>query len=254
MEGELEVGLCPVCNEYRHDLHHNGTVNHRFHFAKWQYNEFSKPLSNNRHGIVLDAQAEQVNNFRFIFKYIRGKYTVKVSSEQLRLHNKTISFKCTIANTRRDPIFLINSTLLHRCSYFTIKHTTDFEDDNTLIRLLPGATYHFQVLFKSDVLSNASYKIPLTCDFQTIDEKSFSIVRTFLAVVDDELDTEEEKIKSPFTSKPWKDVKSTISSTKDSYFVDEYPIPGKYIKILSYGLDSFEGMNVNDEENLRDLR
>jgi hypothetical protein len=77
MEGELEVGLCPVCNEYRHDLHHNGTVNHRFHFAKWQYNEFSKPLSNNRHGIVLDAQAEQVNNFRFIFKYIRGKYTVK---------------------------------------------------------------------------------------------------------------------------------------------------------------------------------
>jgi hypothetical protein len=39
----------------------------------------SKPLSNNRHGIVLDAQAEQVNNFRFIFKYIRGKYTVKVT-------------------------------------------------------------------------------------------------------------------------------------------------------------------------------
>jgi hypothetical protein len=75
----LKVGLCPVCNEYRHDLHHNGTVNHRFHFAKWQYNEFSKPLSNNRHGIVLDAQAEQVNNFRFIFKYIGGKYTVKVT-------------------------------------------------------------------------------------------------------------------------------------------------------------------------------
>jgi hypothetical protein len=44
-----------------------------------------------------------------------------------------------------------------------------------------GATYHFQVLFKSDVLSNASYKIPLTCDFQTIDEKSFSIVRTFVS-------------------------------------------------------------------------
>jgi hypothetical protein len=101
-----------------------------------------------------------------------------------------------------------------------------------------GATYHFQVLFKSDVLSNASYKIPLTCDFQTIDEKSFSIVRTFLAGVDDELETEEEKIKSPFTSKPWKDVKSTISSTKDIFFVDDHPIPANKIKIHRPGWDS----------------
>ncbi|KAJ3642728.1 hypothetical protein Zmor_025486, partial [Zophobas morio] len=115
--GDDGSSVCQVCKEYIHDLGHNNTVNHRFHFTKWAYNEYRKALVNDRHGIELKIEVKKVNNFHYDFRNIKGKYVIKVTPEQLRLHNCTITFKCKIKNTRKDPIFVTNTNVLHPSHY-----------------------------------------------------------------------------------------------------------------------------------------
>ncbi|EEZ97839.2 putative RNA helicase armi-like Protein [Tribolium castaneum] len=253
MDEELR---CPICHEFRQDNQHNQTLNHRFYFAKWSYNEYRKALISDRHGIRLNVAPEPINNFQIDFKYYKGKYTTKVTPEQLRLHNSTITYKCTIQNAKKDdPVYITSTDIIHPSSYFTTKHPHVFGDDErSFILLQPGEQYTFKVVFQTDILARASYKIPLTCDIQTESKKeSFTIVRSFLTLVQSQGEKDEKKGKSPFTSQPWKEVTKTVPTTKELPYKDKYPIPGKYIKILTYGIGAYSGMTVTEEETLNTL-
>ncbi|XP_044257882.1 putative helicase mov-10-B.1 [Tribolium madens] len=253
-----EALRCPICNDFRENSQHNQTLNHQFYFAKFSYNEYRKALISDRHGVRLNVTPEPLNNFQFDFTYYKGKYTTKVSPEQLRLHNSTITYKCTIQNARHDAIYITSTNIIHPSSYFNAIHPHVFgEDRSSFIRLQQGEQYTFRVKFQTDILARASYKIPLTCDIQTetIDkkEKSFTIVRSFLTIVEAQGKKNEKKGKSPFTSQSWKDVTKTVPTTKELPYQDKYPIPRKYMKILTYGIGSYTGIKQTEEDTLRSL-
>ncbi|KAJ3664622.1 hypothetical protein Zmor_000175 [Zophobas morio] len=205
----------------------------------FEYNA-PKALVNDRHGVELKIEVKKVNNFHYDFRNIKGKYVIKVTPEQLRLHNYTITFKCKIKNTKKDPFLVTNTNLLHPSHYFDIIHDNCFGDDeSTFIKIAPGHVYPFKVTFTTDVLSCASYKIPLSCDFQTSDNKdNFTIVRTFLTIIADNIAAEEEKTKSPFTSQPWKDVHTT-PTRKSTQYTDKYQVPGKLKRLVNHRLQRF---------------
>ncbi|RZC39005.1 helicase mov-10-B.1 [Asbolus verrucosus] len=146
MEPE-DTSLCPICKEHRENADHNNSVNHRFYFMKWAYNEYRKALVKDRHGIVLEVTEEKM---------------------------KEPSSNC------------------------------------------------------NQILTSASYKIPLACDFQTVDNKqSFTIVRTFVSYLN--------------------------SERLSVHYVDHYSIPPKYAKLLKHGLRPFDKMTSAEENDLREL-
>ncbi|XP_050302573.1 putative helicase mov-10-B.1 isoform X2 [Anthonomus grandis grandis] len=231
---------CKLCFEELDDLHLESS-NHVFNYMLSTYQENKTSLRSDRHGVVVEVDVQKKNGFNYNFdttqKKTKGKYTLKMTPKEFYLHGCQVEFSCVIKNIRREKnVAMIYAGVLHPYEPFSM-----VDPNNNMGKfpsLKPGGTYGLKVILKLDKCNVSNYEIPIFFSLQAYSKQNkesmmnFSITRTIVVIIQEDILEPDLFEKSPFTHNEWQKVQ-VHKHSKRYMPTDQFKIPQKYKRSLA---------------------
>lgn len=253
------VYVCSVCNtEEEDDEGHNRTEIHRFNLALYNYNNNKHALRGDRHGVQLIVEVVPLNGFEYDFTITpdkKGCYYLNMTPEKFKAHKHEVEFKCVIKNGRtkkEDPIVVTYAGVLHPYESFSMIDPNNNIEQQKFLKLEAGASYEVKVKLTLQENHVSNFKIPIYFSIQTSNDeenkmKSFSIARSIVVAIHNEIHEDIKIEKSPFTNSRWEKVRVIPPTRNYRVISDQFPIPPHYFRTLMFALEKDFGDGVLQE-------
>ncbi|XP_026480986.1 putative helicase mov-10-B.2, partial [Ctenocephalides felis] len=266
MEYDQQVA-CSLCyftgTEQEYEAHKTCAL-HGFNFILKYFSDKRSSIVKNRHGVIIETVCcnQNVSHMDNL-----GTNTITLGRNDINL-STTIELEYRIVNYRsKGIVYLRNVLQLHPQPNFKMFHKRQEHmeknlDDN-IIKIRPKREYFVRLTFSGPVKHISTYRMPLAFVFQIETERTFTLIREMVVVIEDvskdETAEQRNNIRKIYTGKSWissEIVPANLTSDLDK----EYIVPKiyrkpilKFLKFAELKLGKKDLMKLRKFEKLYDV-